>query len=126
MLSLEELFKKDPFIYFIDNVYYAFGTGVCARCNSHGREYIGLPRRYNTYTSLLKEESVDYDSAWKAYRHLVSIAETVRDQENDRLHLTEKFAALQFSDEDKAEIEHQLDQLVEFFEIHHLADYPCD
>lgn len=48
MLNLKELFKKRPFIYYIDGEYYALGAGVCSCCCSKGT-YLTLPKKYEDY-----------------------------------------------------------------------------
>ena len=48
MLNLEELFNKRPFIYLVNDVYYAFGIGVCARCDKSVK-YLTLPSKYKKY-----------------------------------------------------------------------------
>ena len=48
MLNLEVLFNKRPFIYLVNDVYYAFGTGVCARCDKRAK-YLTLHSKYQKY-----------------------------------------------------------------------------
>lgn len=120
MLNIDELFGKRPFIYFISGEFYAFGTGVCARCNLNGT-YVTLPTRYTTYIEAKRIKISDAD-AWNAYRRLVSVAEAVK---NDVEHtqLTAKFEKMGFTVEEKEEINIQLRDMVKFFKEHNLVEY---
>ena len=53
MLNLKELFKKRPFIYYIDGEYYALGAGVCSCCCSKGT-YLTLPKKYEDYLKIVQ------------------------------------------------------------------------
>lgn len=121
MLDLEELFKKRPFVYLVNDIYYAFGTGVCARCDKEAT-YLTLPSRYQDYISAQSEDCISQKEAWDIYRRLVSVADAVKDGE-DHIHLENQFKKLDFTDEDKNKIEQQLRNLVEFFKKHSLADF---
>ena len=59
MLNLKELFKKRPFIYYIDGEYYALGAGVCSCAYSartaHPFQRNGAPFRFK----LSKAQQVD-------------------------------------------------------------------
>lgn len=121
MLDLEELFKKRPFIYYVNDVYYAFGTGVCARCDKNGT-YVTLPSRYQNYLDAVKDDSISQSDAWDIYRKLVSVADSVKDG-GDHIHLLELFEKMNFSNTEKTTIEIQLKQLVEFFRKHDLVEF---
>lgn len=120
MLNLEELFKKRPFIYFIDGEYYAFGMGVCAKCNRRVN-YVTLPTRYENYISV-KNKDISQRDAWNIYRKLVSVADNVKaGEEHTNLH--QKFEEIGFTNEERDEVEKQLLDLVEFFVKYHLVDF---
>ena len=121
MLNLEELFKKRPFVYLVNDVYYAFGTGVCARCDKGGT-YVTLPSRYQNYLDAQSNDSISQGDAWDIYRKLVSVADAVKESE-EHIHLPEKFEKLNFSNAEKEEIEIQVKKLVAFFRKHDLADF---
>lgn len=120
VLDLEELFKKRPFIYYIDGEYYAFGMGVCAKCNKKVN-YVTLPTRYENYV-LVKAKDISQRDAWNIYRKLVSVADNVKDGEK-HTNLQQKFEEMGFTNEERDEIEKQLSDLVEFFVKYRLVDY---
>lgn len=121
MLDLDELFKKRPFIYCIDGTYYAFGTGVCSRCDNDGN-YVTLPKRYQNYSEALKANNISQKEAWDVYKKLVSVADAVKTNE-EHIHLMDQFDKLNFSATDKTEIENQLKNLVKFFKQHELGEF---
>lgn len=120
VLNLEELFKKRPFIYYIDGEYYAFGMGVCAKCNEKVN-YVTLPTRYENYVSV-KAKDISQREAWNIYRKLVSVADNVKDREK-YTNLPQKFEELGFTNEERDEIEEQLSDLIEFFVKYRLVDF---
>ena len=91
MLEVEKLFNKQPFIYFVDGIYYAFGVGVCARCDKY-EGYVTLPLKYQRYADALKNEKITQEEATEIYRKLRFIANGVKDKE-EHFNLTEKFLA---------------------------------
>lgn len=119
MLDLEELFKKRPFIYRINDVYYAFGAGVCAKCDE---EYVTLPVRYQNYVDSKDNDMLTRDKAMKLYHELEFVAEMVRDKEEEHVRLQEKFTKLKFSVSDEQEIDCQLKGMVAFFQKYNLAN----
>lgn len=92
MLDLEELFNKRPFIYLVNDVYYAFGVGVCARCDNN---FITLPLRYQRYVESFEMDDISQKEAWEIYRKLVSVADAVKSNE-EHMHLIEQFSSFQF------------------------------
>ena len=64
MLDLEELFKKHPGIYQINKVYYAFGAGVCAKCDER---YVTLPVKYQNYVDSKDNDMLTRDKAMRLY-----------------------------------------------------------
>jgi hypothetical protein len=121
MLNLEELFKKRPFIYYIGGDYYAFGSGVCAKCNNNGKRYPTLPGKYENYVTV-KDKDISQKEAWEIYHKLWFVADAVKDDENN-YNLKEQFENLQFTEKEKEEVERQLSELVDFFRRNHLVDY---
>lgn len=122
MLDLEKLFKIRPFVFCVRGDYFAFGSGVCMRCNNQQRNPIMLPLRYEKYQDALKQVNITQKDAWDAYRRVNAIAENNQSLD-DYPHLQEKFEQLHFSDEEKESIQQQLDQVVTFFRKNHLCDY---
>ena len=117
MLNLKELFKKRPFIYYIDGEYYALGAGVCSCCCSKGT-YLTLPKKYEDYLKI-KNRSVDSDEAWEVYRKLSSIADMIKSGE-ENVNPEQKFKELGFNEKNCDELENQLKEMVEFFERNYL------
>ena len=78
MLDIEELFKKTPFVYFVRDDYYAFGGGVCEKCNNGQRTIPLLPLRYSEYLNLLNNQDTLQNDAWNAYRRIVNIAKNMK------------------------------------------------
>ena len=120
MLNLKELFKKRPFIYYIDGEYYALGAGVCSCCCSKGT-YLTLPKKYEDYLKI-KNRSVDSDEAWEVYRKLSSIADMIKSRE-ENVNPEQKFKELGFNEKNCDELENQLQEMVEFFERNYLLNY---
>lgn len=112
MLNLEKLFKNRPFIYLINDVYYAFGTNVCTKCEKEGR-YMLLSSKYQSYIDAQKDDSISQKDAWEIYRKLTFDAELVA-HNAEHTHLFEQFEEMNFSNADKSEIESQLKNLMVF------------
>lgn len=124
MLNLEKLFKNRPFIYLINDVYYAFGTNVCTKCEKEGR-YMLLSSKYQSYIDAQKDDSISQKDAWEIYRKLTFDAELVA-HNAEHTHLFEQFEEMNFSNADKSEIESQLKNLMVFFEKYHLETFAID
>lgn len=122
MLDLEKLFKIRPFVFFVREEYFAFGSGVCKRCNNEHGNPVTLPLRYERYLAALKQEGIAQSDAWDVYRKVNSVAENIQSLD-DHLHLPEKFEKLNFSDSEKESIQKQLEQVVSFFRDNRLGDY---
>ena len=120
MLDLEGLFKKRPFIYRINDAYYAFGAGVCAKCDEG---HVTLSLRYQKYADLKDNDRLTQNEAMEIYHKLESVAGMVRDkEEKEHVHLQEKFKKLRFSASDEQEIDRQLKDMVTFFQKYNLAN----
>ena len=72
---IEKLFKQYPFVYRINNEYYAFGTGVCAKLNDGS---LLLQSRYERYKKSLLEE-LSKEEAYKVFRVSISEAKWKKD-----------------------------------------------
>lgn len=127
MLNLEVLFNKRPFIYLVNDVYYAFGTGVCARCDKRVK-YLTLHSKYQKYLRAQsdKEIMLARRQAWDIYRRLVNIADSVKTSEEQYTHLSDIFEEFKFTNAEKEEIENQLNKMVTFFKRYSLVDYYSD
>lgn len=121
-LNLDELFKKYPFIYKIKGRYYAFGEGICS-CYSHDPECSTISSAYYNYESQWDKEISDWD-AFLIYKKVVSNAEALGESEHDdHFHLKEKFAKMDFDENDIKEIEKQYNRMIDFFTKHRLGGY---
>lgn len=120
MLDLEALFNKRPFIYYVDDEYYAFGQWVCTKCNEYSN-YTTLQSRYDNYLAV-KDKDISQDEAWNVYRRVASIAEITESIETKSA-LIRKFEEYNFSEDEKAEIEKQLLEFVKFFHDNRLSEY---
>ena len=122
MLDLEKLFKMRPFVYYIRDDYYAFGDGVCTKCNNKYGNPATLLNRFNRYIEALKSENISKNDAWEVYRKVNSVAENKRQHEL-QIHAKEDFDKFEFTNDEKDEIQRQLEQVVKFFVDNHLSDY---
>lgn len=67
---IEKLFKQFPFVYRINEEYYAFGTGICAKLDESS---VLLKSRFNRYIASLTEDILDSE-AWEIFRKVMSEA----------------------------------------------------
>ena len=121
-MDLEKLFKMRPFVYYIRDDYYAFGDGVCTKCNNKYGNPATLLYRFNRYIEALKSENISKNDAWEVYRKVNSVAENKRQHEL-QIHAKEDFDKFEFTNDEKDEIQRQLEQVVKFFVDNHLSDY---
>ena len=119
MLDIEELLKKTPFVYFVRGDYYAFGGGVCEKCNNGQRTIPLLPLRYSEYLNLLNNQDTLQNDAWNAYRRIVNIAKNMRGA-NGKQSLQEQFNSFGFTEKEQEEIQQQLDQRMFFYKHYRL------
>lgn len=117
---LNELYKKHPFIYCINEKYYAMGQRVCAECPSN---IVGLSGPYRIYKEALNKEMSQLD-AWKIVHKLMFRAEYVRDNidGDNKTSFSEKLEKLNFSENEKKELENQLLDFINFWKKHRLYE----
>lgn len=118
MLELDKLFAKKPFVYFINGEYYAFGFGVCAKCSRSGK----VCRYYTEYLECKDNKNITSSEAWKVYRKVETIAETVKSEDGYSV-LEKKFRNFNFTKENFDEIERQLLDITKYFRDNHLIEY---
>lgn len=70
MNYVDKLFKQHPFVYCINNRYYAFGFGVCSKLDDNNSF---LRNKYSLYIDSLKEEITDFE-AWKIFLKVMNEA----------------------------------------------------
>ena len=122
MLDLVELFKKNPFVYYVRDDYYAFGNGVCKRINDEHGKFGILPLKYNAFVKALEEKELSQREAWDTYRAVSCIAEMDRD-DYGHMDPENEFETLGFIEEEKEEIQDQLERWTMFFVNHRLVDF---
>lgn len=116
---IEKLFKQFPFIYRINEEYYAFGTGVCAKLDQSS---VLLKSRFNRYIDSLADDILDSE-AWAVFRALMCEADCKKDnigyQDNEK----KQFYKLGFNDSDIHELELQIQLYIDFYKKHNLKEY---
>lgn len=113
-MGVERVFRKYPFVYLINDTYYAFGQGVCAPISSN---LDVLSQYYNNYVLRKNNSDLSNDEAQKIYRALKKIAEKEKNPLSLELSdmLIEKFERLELSDNEIQELEAQIDSFEIFF-----------
>lgn len=119
MKIIEEVFKKYPFIYYISGKYYAFGTGVCAECNSGSCSLESHYKRYiNNYNEDLTQEQ-----AFRIWHSVVGEAECVKHEQGICLKPEEEIVKFVFSNEEIKELEEQVEAYINFWKKYNLKEY---
>lgn len=116
---IEKLFKKIPFIYYVNGDYYALGSLTCKRC---GEKYVTLPVHYKRFIDNLDEELTQLE-AWKLFHKVEMDADFVREMEGKCIKPEEEFLKFEFSEEEVKEIDAQLERWVDFFKKYNLKEY---
>lgn len=106
MNCIEKLFKKYPFIYFLNDKYYAFGTRVCAEC---GTDSLLLPSKYRKFEESISERLTTKE-AWKIFHALMCEADYVKDKKGICLHPEEEFLKYHFGEEEMNELKRQIER----------------
>lgn len=119
MNYIEKLFKQHPFIYLIDDCYYAFGTGVCTRIESNR---ITLPSHYDKYIKVFEMNVERYD-AWEIFHKLMFIASSIKAEKGYNGEVLKSFNEFNFNENQLKEIEKQVQRYIEYFQRYELKDY---
>ena len=122
MLDMDRLFNSRPFVYYVRDDYYAFGNGVCMKCNNESERHIILPNKYERYLNALNDKDISQSDAWEVYRKVNFVADNDK-ATDDHLHLKNQFMAFDFSDDEKDEIQRQFELFVNFFKANKLGEY---
>lgn len=115
-MEFERVFKKRPFVYLINEKYYAFGQKTCALL---GSEHITLPRHYDNYIRAF-DEMVSGEEAWRIFHKLSFIAGS---EENPAISEKDEFEKLGFGMKEIQELCDQIDKLEEFFKDNYLVEH---
>lgn len=113
---IDKLFKQHPFIYRINEKYYAFGVNVCVECD--GRSGL-LESRYKNFEESLKNDVTD-EEAWRIFHKLSSEASGAETKSN--VHVKEEFAKFNFSEDDIKELTKQIERYRSYWLEHHLEN----
>lgn len=113
---IDKLFKQHPFIYRINEKYYAFGVNVCVECN--GRSQL-LESRYKNFEESLKNDVTD-EEAWRIFHKLSGEASGAETKSN--VHAKEEFAKLNFSEDDIKELTKQIERYRSYWLEHNLGN----
>ncbi len=117
MKLTDELNKKFPFLYCVRGVYYAFGTGVCGKCQNS----IRVQEAYRMYATGRNEKLTPQQAA-ETFKHVKNVAEETCSRVRSMEEFEENFSKMNFSEEDLNEIEKQVDGYVAFwtkYELNH-------
>lgn len=119
MNYIEKVFKQYPFVYCIDDDYYAFGTGVCAKLDDGS---VLLQSRYERYKNALSKE-ISREEAWDIFRKLVSEATWKKDNLGYQGNDLNNFMKLNFNEEEIKELERQVKSYIDYFQKYNLKDF---
>lgn len=119
MEIIEEIFKKYPFIYYIGGKYYAFGTGVCAECNSGS---CSLESHYKRYINNYNED-LTREQAFRIWHSVAGEAEYVKHEQGICLKPEEEIVKFAFSNEEIKELEEQVEIYIGFWKKYNLKEY---
>lgn len=117
MKLTDELNKKNPFLYYVHGEYYAFGMGICGKCENSLR----VQEAYNMYT-VGRNEDLNQHEAAETFKHVSCVAEETCAKVRSMEEFEENFSKMNFSEEDLNEIEKQVDWYVAFwtkYELNH-------
>jgi hypothetical protein len=115
---IDKLFKQHPFIYYIHGKYYAFGVNTCAECDKRS---VLLEDRYREYEDGTKR-NLEESTAWEIF-HKLSVEATYFKETDESLRVKEKFAELNFSEEDKRELSNQVKRYVDYWGKYNLSQF---
>lgn len=119
MNYIEKVFKQYPFLYFINNSYYVFGTGSCYKANE---KLYGIQNRHYLYLNNLNEE-LSQEEARKIFKKVVGASKSIRDKIGIETNPLKKFNDFHFNEEEIKELEKQCKQYIDFFRKYHLDDF---
>ena len=116
---IEKLFKQFPFVYRINEEYYAFGTGICAKLDESS---VLLKSRFNRYIASLTVDILDSE-AWEIFRKVMSEANWKKDNLGYQGNEKKEFDKLGFNDLEIKELESQIQSYIDFYKKHNLKEY---
>ena len=116
---IDKLFKQYPFIYLIDDEYYAFGSGVCCKVPDG---FSSLPYRYKEYIRC-GSNNCERLQAWKAFHSLMNIASTIKDEKGFEFRPEDTFRTFSFNELSLCELVKQIESYKQYFQKYALMDY---
>ena len=118
MKLTDELNEKFPFLYCIRGEYYAFGMGICGKCENSLR----VQEAYNMYMTGRNMELTE-QQAVATFKHVSCVAKETCARVHSKEEFEENFSKMNFSEEDLNEIEKQVDWYVAFWTKHELNHF---
>ena len=119
MEFIDKLFKQYPFIYFIGGRYYAFGTGVCVKCDSR---IIDMDHAYKVFENSIDRELTP-DEACKIFRHLVNMADFFKEEIGVCFNPKEEIINFHFDEDELEELKKQVERYVDYWKKYSLNEY---
>ena len=116
---IEKLFKQYPFIYFIGGKYYAFGTGVCSKCDMKS---VMLERRYKTFEESINK-NLTTDEAWGIFHKLIVEADGVRDDNGLCTNPEKEILKFNFGETEMNELKMQVERYIDFWQKYSFHTY---
>lgn len=117
MKLTDELNKKFPFLYCVRGEYYAFGMGICGKCENSLR----VQEAYDMYM-IGRNKDLNQCEAAGTFKHVSCVAEETCTKVHSMKEFEENFSKMNFSEEDLNEIEKQAKWYVDFwtkYELNH-------
>lgn len=108
---LDKLFKQYPFIYCVGGEYYAFGTGVCSKCDKR-REL--LESRYGQFEESINQ-NLETKDAWKIFYKLIAVAECIKNEKGICYDPQKEILKFQFGEKEMNELKTQVERYVSYW-----------
>lgn len=108
---IEKLFKQHPFIYCINEKYYAFGTGVCSECDIGS---VLLNSRYRRFEESIGK-NLTTEEAWKVFYKLIFEAECVKDKKGICFDAKKEISKFHFSEAEMQELKLQVERYIDYW-----------
>ena len=113
---IKKLVKQRPFIYYINDEYYAFGVGVCTICDN-----ILVKSRYDRLNAI--DKNADTEQVVKIFKDLIGSATTARDTKGVSLDSKAEFEKIAFNKLELEELKKQIKRYVTLWKEYKLYEY---
>ena len=116
----EKVVKQKPFIYKINEDYYAIGSGVCVKVLA---KHISVSGLYNDYLECMND-GTDIMRAQKVFRKLMFIALNVRDEIGPDSNALNTLKSLEFcmGEDEKTQLKKGIKDYKEFIKQYNLVE----